>query len=144
VSAFPLLAQLRDSSPLKITRVEPYLVRIGDRTAYPLARVETADPSPLPSLALPRIAPCGTEPSSCDCRECRELDNIRLDKIKRYTDLVEKQRSAKLSGNTWTPELDASVLAAETDIIEAWQRLGEHRKSHESHEGNPGIGISSR
>ena len=42
-SAFPLLAQLRDSSPLKITRVEPYLVRIGDRTSYPLARVETAD-----------------------------------------------------------------------------------------------------
>ena len=42
-SAFPLLAQMRDNSPLKITRVEPYLVRIGDRTAYPLARVETAD-----------------------------------------------------------------------------------------------------
>jgi len=42
-SAFPLLAQMRDSSPLKITRVEPYLVRIGDRASYPLARVETAD-----------------------------------------------------------------------------------------------------
>jgi hypothetical protein len=42
-STFPLLAQLRDSSPLKITKVEPYLVRIGDRTSYPLARVETAD-----------------------------------------------------------------------------------------------------
>jgi hypothetical protein len=42
-TAFPVLAQLRDSSPLKITRVEPYLVRIGDRTSYPLARVKTAD-----------------------------------------------------------------------------------------------------
>ncbi len=42
-SAFPVLAQLRDNSPLKITKVEPYLVRIGERTSYPLARVETAD-----------------------------------------------------------------------------------------------------
>ena len=42
-SAFPLLAQMRNNSPLKITKVEPYLVRIGDRTTYPLARVETAD-----------------------------------------------------------------------------------------------------
>jgi galactonate dehydratase len=42
-SVFPLLAQSRDNSPLKITKVEPYLVRIGDRTSYPLARVETAD-----------------------------------------------------------------------------------------------------
>jgi galactonate dehydratase len=40
---YPLLAQLRDNSELKITRVEPYLVRIGDRTAYPLVRVETAE-----------------------------------------------------------------------------------------------------
>src|ERR1700730_16952793 len=41
--AYPLLAQLRDNSPLKVTRVEPYLVRIGDRTTYPMVRVETAD-----------------------------------------------------------------------------------------------------
>jgi galactonate dehydratase len=42
-NAFPLLAQMRDSSPLKIATVQPYLVRIGDRTTYPLVRVETAD-----------------------------------------------------------------------------------------------------
>ena len=42
-SALPLLAQLRDNSPLKITKVEPYLVRIGDRNNYPLVRVETAE-----------------------------------------------------------------------------------------------------
>jgi galactonate dehydratase len=40
---YPALAQLRDNSQLKVARVEPYLVRIGDRSAYPLVRVETAE-----------------------------------------------------------------------------------------------------
>jgi galactonate dehydratase len=42
-SAFPALAQQRDASPLKITRVEPYVLRIGERTSYPCVRIETAD-----------------------------------------------------------------------------------------------------
>ena len=40
--ALPSLAQLRDSSPLRISRVDPYLLRIG-RTTYPMVRVETSD-----------------------------------------------------------------------------------------------------
>jgi galactonate dehydratase len=43
LGAMPALAQLRDSSSLKITRVEPYVLRIGDRTSYPCARIETAE-----------------------------------------------------------------------------------------------------
>lgn len=43
LGALPLWAQLRDSGALRITRVEPVLLRIGERTNYPLVRVETAD-----------------------------------------------------------------------------------------------------
>ena len=43
VGTFPLLAQLRDSSPLRIARVDPYVLRFGNRSNYVCARVETAD-----------------------------------------------------------------------------------------------------
>lgn len=43
LASFPALAQLRDSSPLRIARVEPHVLRIGARTNYVMARVETAD-----------------------------------------------------------------------------------------------------
>src|SRR4029079_294870 len=33
---------LRDSSPLRITRVEPHVLRVGN-TNYPMARIETAE-----------------------------------------------------------------------------------------------------
>src|SRR4051794_26239435 len=42
-TAFPALAQLRDSSPLKITRTEPYVLRIGVRPSYPCVRIDTQD-----------------------------------------------------------------------------------------------------
>jgi len=41
--ALPTLAQVADPKALRITRVEPYLLRIGERTNYPLVRVETAE-----------------------------------------------------------------------------------------------------
>ena len=43
LSALPSWAQVRDSGSLRITRVEPFVVRIGKRTEYPLVRIETAD-----------------------------------------------------------------------------------------------------
>jgi len=43
LAALPSGAQLRDSGSLRITRVEPLVLRIGRRTNYPLVRVETAD-----------------------------------------------------------------------------------------------------
>jgi galactonate dehydratase len=43
LGAFPALAQLRDASPLRIARVEPFLLKIGSRAEYVHARVETAD-----------------------------------------------------------------------------------------------------
>src|SRR6185436_8879211 len=42
LGALPALAQLRDSSPLRITRVEPHVLRVGN-TNYPMARIETAE-----------------------------------------------------------------------------------------------------
>jgi len=43
LSALPAVAQQRDPASLKITRVEPYLLRIGERTTYPTVRIETAE-----------------------------------------------------------------------------------------------------
>ena len=41
--ALPALAQQHDGGGLRITRVEPHIVRIGARTQYMLARVETEE-----------------------------------------------------------------------------------------------------
>jgi galactonate dehydratase len=42
-SGLPALAQLRDSSPLRIARIDPYVLRIGSRSNHVCARVETED-----------------------------------------------------------------------------------------------------
>src|SRR5262245_18876065 len=43
LGALPALAQRRDASALRITRVEPFHLRIGERTTYPMVRIETAE-----------------------------------------------------------------------------------------------------
>src|SRR5437773_1153573 len=43
LGALPALAQLRTGGDLRISRIDPYLLRIGDRTTYPCVRIETSD-----------------------------------------------------------------------------------------------------
>ena len=65
-----------------------------------------------------------------NCSECLELENVRLEKIKRWAELVDQRHDAERNGKIPEPDLVASVEAAETEINEAWERLAEHRKSH--------------
>src|SRR5215212_1543845 len=66
--ALPALAQVADPKSLRITRIEPYLLRIGERTNYPMVRIETADgiygwgegtTPPSNSAVLAQIRECG-------------------------------------------------------------------------------------
>jgi hypothetical protein len=67
-----------------------------------------------------------------NCPECQYLENIRLAKIKHWVHLVHQRDNAGREQRTLTPDFIASIMEAEAAENEAWQRIGEHRRSHKA------------
>jgi vacuolar-type H+-ATPase subunit E/Vma4 len=59
-----------------------------------------------------------------------ELENVRLARIKQWVELMNQRDEAERIHRSLTPDFHASIREAEEAITEAWQRLGDHQRSH--------------